>query len=172
MKAFVKMVSMLLVLLMVLSLCSCAEEPEETVNPSKSPVVTDSVESTGGTDELVITTQYLPEKVENPDDLPILKWVCLMETYYGGGNRTWTEDAVHEVNQMLAERNISFRVQFVLLTMNQFVWDMDWFSTFQTTDINAQLQSCCSHSGHILGIVLHNTFCCFPIGGRKIAVMN
>lgn len=126
MKAFTKIISMLLVVLMVLSLCACGEEMG---TPIKPPVVTDPIASSGGTDEEFITTQYLPEKVENPDDLPVLKWVCLMEYVHGGLKRTWTEEAAHEVNQLLADRNMPFRVQFVLVTMNEFVWNADWFST-------------------------------------------
>ena len=55
--------------------------------------------------------QYLPETVENPGNLPVLKWVFAMPDM----DRTWTEDAVRELNQMLADRKKPFRVQFVIL---------------------------------------------------------
>ena len=127
MKAFTKRLSLILVLVMIASFCACAKDSTQP-QPSKPPIVTDPTAPTQ-MGEVQIKTQYLPVDVENPADLPVLKWVCLMETWYGGRTGTWTEDAVHEVNQMLKERDMPFRVQFVLLTMNQFVWDMDWFST-------------------------------------------
>ena len=129
MKAFTKSASLLLALLLAVSLCACAKESEQpTLQPSKPPIVTGPTVPTE-VGEQSITTQYLPAKVENPDDLPVLKWVCLVESWYGGRIGTRTEAAMHEVNQMLADRNMPFRIQFVLLTMNQYVWDMDWFST-------------------------------------------
>ena len=121
MKAFTKRVSLILVLVMIASFCACAKDSTQP-QPSKPPIVTDPTAPTVE-GELVITTQYLPAEVENPDDLPVVKWVCLMETWYGGKIGTWTENAVHEVNQLLADRDMPFRIQFVLLTMNQFVWD-------------------------------------------------
>ena len=129
MKAFTKSASLLLALLLAVSLCACAKESEQpTLQPSKPPIVTGPTVPTE-VGEQSITTQYLPAKVENPDDLPVLKWVCLVESWYGGRIETRTEAAMHEVNQMLADRNMPFRIQFVLLIMNQYVWDMDWFST-------------------------------------------
>ena len=76
----------------------------------------------------VITCQYLPQKVDNPDNLPVLKWVCLTVRNYGGGMRTWNEAAALELNQMLADKGMPFRVQFALLTMDQWLLDSDWFS--------------------------------------------
>ena len=68
------------------------------------------------------SVQYLPETVENPDNLPVLKWVCIMN-----GKQTWTEDAVHELNQMLADRKMPYRVQFVMLTGDAYLYT-EWFS--------------------------------------------
>ena len=62
-------------------------------------------------ESIVKSTQYLPETVENPDNLPVLKWVFAMHLM----DRTWTQDAVVELNRMLANRNMPFRVQFVVL---------------------------------------------------------
>lgn len=78
--------------------------------------------------EPVIACQYLPQEVNNTENLPTLKWVCLMERQYGGGVRIWNETAALELNQMLADRDMPFRVQFVLLTMDQWLIDSDWFS--------------------------------------------
>ena len=89
-------------------------------------------ESTGGEDsEPTVTCQYLPEKVDNPNNVPVLKWVCLTNTFFGGGsgNRLWNEQAVLELNQMLADRNMPFRVQFVMLTIDQYMPNtQDWFA--------------------------------------------
>ena len=73
-----------------------------------------------------INMQYLPTTVENPDNLPVLKWVCLTELMLGGGLRTWSEAAAIELNQMLAERNMPFRVQFILMTSNQYYGEWEW----------------------------------------------
>ena len=78
--------------------------------------------------EPVISVQYLPETVENPDSFPVLKWVCLIEEVYSGGQRTWSEEASHEVNRLLGEKNMPFRVQFVMVSMDQWLDYYDWFS--------------------------------------------
>lgn len=78
--------------------------------------------------EPVVSCQYLPKKVDNPDNLPVLKWVCLTVRNYGGGMRTWNEAAALELNQILADKGMPFRVQFALLTMDQWLLDSDWFS--------------------------------------------
>ena len=66
--------------------------------------------------------QYLPETVENPDNLPVLKWVCIAD-----GKQTWTEDAVHELNQMLKDRDMPYRIQFVMLTGDVSLYT-EWFA--------------------------------------------
>ncbi len=75
-----------------------------------------------------VTIQYLPETVENPEDLPVLKWVVLTEDRYGGLNQTRSEEAVVEWNQMLADRDMPLRVQFVLLALDQRVNNANWMS--------------------------------------------
>ncbi len=93
--------------------------PDDTTIPDPTPNNPDPV----------ITCQYLPQKVDNPENLPVLKWVCLTERQYGGGVRTWNETAAVELNQMLSDRNMPFRVQFALLTMDQWLLEYsDWFS--------------------------------------------
>ena len=70
--------------------------------------------------------QLLPETVENPEGLPVLKWVCLTEMMLGGGLRAWNEMAAIELNQMLAEKNMPFRVQFFLMTSDQYYGEWEW----------------------------------------------
>lgn len=106
-------------IVLILLLTGCGTEP---------PSPTDETDDTAQNVAPVITCQYLPEKVENPENLPVLKWVCLTERAFGGGERTWNETAAQEVNQMLAEKEMPFRVQFVLLTMDQGLMYLDWFS--------------------------------------------
>ena len=85
------------------------------------------------TAEMNINCQYLPETVDNPDNLPVLKWVCLPEDRQGGKyGRVWNEEAAIELNQMLADRNMPFRVQFAIYTTdyyyaNYYYTNMDWF---------------------------------------------
>ena len=70
--------------------------------------------------------QYLPETVENPENLPVLKWVCLANCL-ANKRQTWTEDAVHELNKMLADRSMPYRVQFVMLTGDAPLY-YEWFN--------------------------------------------
>ena len=85
--------------------------------------------------KLVISCQYLPQAVDNPQNLPILKWVCLTDGLRGGTNRVWNEAAVQELNQMLAERDMPFRVQFVMMTMSEWLMDTNWFSSKSQCDL-------------------------------------
>lgn len=78
--------------------------------------------------ELIISCQYLPQTVDNPENLPVLKWVCLVDGVRGGTSRIWNEAAVHELNQMLADRDMPFRVQFVMMSMSEWLVDPNWFS--------------------------------------------
>ena len=96
MKTRIRLFALLLVMITVLA--GCGETPATSVDKD-------------------VNIQYLPEKVENPDNLPVLKWLCLTDATMGGGpDRVWSETAVHQLNEMLAERNMPFRLQFIMLT--------------------------------------------------------
>ena len=72
-----------------------------------------------------IIKQTLPETVENRENLPVLKWVCL----FYGQERTWNESPVVELNQMLADKGLPFRIQFEILYANvRSTVPQDWFT--------------------------------------------
>lgn len=103
-----------LLLLLSLLLCGCASgSTSNGESPFGNPT---------------INVQNLPEKVENPDKLPVLKWVCLTDFGCGGGNRVWSENAAHQLNQMLEQRNMPFRVQFVMLTAINTTVGFEWLA--------------------------------------------
>ena len=70
----------------------------------------------------VINAQYLPAEVNNPDNLPVLQWLCF--TYAGV---PYAEDAAHEINRVLEEKEMPFRLQFVLLPQDSS--GLEWFSS-------------------------------------------
>ena len=81
-----------LLLVMIIVLAGCSEKPATSVDKD-------------------VNIQYLPEKVENPDNLPVLNWLCLTDATMGGGpDRVWSEEAAKQLNQMLADRNMPFRI--------------------------------------------------------------
>ncbi len=72
-----------------------------------------------------ITRQILPETVNNPEGLPVLKWVCLITA----GDQVWNEAAVVELNQMLADKKLPYRVQFTILSTSRLdLLPVDWFT--------------------------------------------
>ncbi len=74
-----------------------------------------------------IRSQTLPLTLDNPDDLPVLKWVCLVSSGTGAyKDRRWSSAAVEELNQMLSDRNASFRVQFQIVASESSA--NDWFA--------------------------------------------
>jgi len=76
-----------------------------------------------------VAIQVLPETVENPNNLPVLKWVYMVDTLLYSGDKPMNEAAVVELNQMLADRNLPYRVQFTILSSSGwFVWPEEWFS--------------------------------------------
>ena len=132
MKNGIRMIALLLVLGL---LAGCGNGPISATDGSTEAAGstghhTPTNEATGGNDsQITVTCQYLPEKVDNPNNLPVLKWVCLTDYNLGGGRRTWNDTPVLELNQMLADRNMPFRIQFVLLTTNQRLGDnRKWFT--------------------------------------------
>lgn len=126
MKCLKKCLVLMLALLILLS--ACGKTPSGITRPNSTEEKFEGVEQQPTEAPIVITSQYLPKDVENPEKLPVLKWVCLTERQYGGGVRTWNETAVLELNQMLVDRDMPFRIQFVLLTMDQWLVDSDWLS--------------------------------------------
>jgi len=124
------------VLAVLLLLTACGTVPPDPTNTEQTkateateyipPFATRPVETLPdpATTDMKINCQYLPATMENPDNLPVLKWVCLMD--YSDG-MVWSEAAAIEVNQMLADRNMPFRVQFVIYTTDFFYHNMDWF---------------------------------------------
>lgn len=91
----------------------------------------------------VITIQNLPETVENPEGVPVLKWVCFVETQGGGETRIWNEESVLPVNEMLAQMDAPYRVQFQMVTVNRYLepGQFDWFSQPEVQEVleNADL---------------------------------
>ena len=126
---------MLITLGLILIFQGCTSMPTDTSSlpsDSQSAVTPPSSGATKPEEtepEPVVTCQTLPQQVENPENLPVLKWVCLTEYAFGGMSRVWNEDAAHDLNKMLADRNLPFRVQFIILTMNNNVQPGPvWFS--------------------------------------------
>ena len=107
-------------------------KPQESAPDNTTIFVPEITEPEPTEPDPVITCQYLPQEVDNPENLPVLKWVCLTERPYGGGVRTWNETAAIELNQMLADKNMPFRVQFVLFAMDVWLTDSNWFSRPET----------------------------------------
>ncbi len=93
-------------------------------------------------EELDYQIQYLPETVDNPQSLPVLKWV-----YFTNTRRPFTEDAARELNQMLADRNMPFRVQFMVFTANGSASDMEleWFTRLAAQEALADADLICGY---------------------------
>lgn len=119
-----------ILVLCVSMLGGCWQEAgSPTDTQSRLPIITDTEPPTESTGEgATVTVQYLPTKVHNPENFPVLKWVCVTDMYYGGKNRVWSEAAVHELNQMLADKDMPFRIQFVMLNHSEHTLYYDWTS--------------------------------------------
>jgi len=126
MKNIKQLISLLLALLL---LSGCAVAPggtegagaESTGTAQTDPQLTTFPPGHWDTplEELKLNRQLLPEVVDNPENLPVLKWVCFM--FAGmGDNCVWTEDAVIEFNQMLADRKLGYLVQLVVYTADKY----------------------------------------------------
>ena len=127
MKNMIRILS--LVTLLALCLAGCGRPEPPLVRP---PVVTHGGNQSGNqqyANRIEMDGYYLqslPEEVENPEGLPVLKWVCLTEYHFGGRDRCWNEEAMHEINKMLEQRGLPFRIQFIMLTHPKY--DNEWLS--------------------------------------------
>ncbi len=84
--------------------------------------------------EVVVTR--LPEAVENPDDLPVLKWVYLQ---YEQSARKWSDRVMVEINQMLADRDMPFRLQLIMVEMAAAPdFRVDWTLVPEAAELIAQ----------------------------------
>lgn len=136
MKKWHRFAAFALVAALLLAGCNTKPADPTTVTnsgPASTPTATTVIPTSNTTEptekDYSVKVQYLPENVNNPDDLPVLKWVVLTQYRNGGRNQTRTEDAVHEVNQMLADKGMPFRVQFILLSTNTHDSYWDWHGT-------------------------------------------
>ena len=108
MKLFRIVIYICLFALSVSVLGGCQQKIDSTGGtPGRLPIIGATNGQTGTTGQTsAAVAQYLPAEVENPEGLPVLKWVCITDMYYGGKNRVWSEEAVHELNQMLQDNLI------------------------------------------------------------------
>jgi len=140
-----KLKQLLALLLALLLLTGCAVRPGGT-----EPLESGQTDSTGiklptipshpmpTEPEPVVSRQVLPETVDNPENLPVLKWLCLTDMF-GGYKRTWSEAGFTDINQMLADRKLPFRVQFVIYSFDYPISDNGVF--FDRPEVQADLQS-------------------------------
>ncbi len=119
---------------------SITTPPTETKPPvtePDDPAYSFETELPVADEETTKRVQYLPETVENPNNLPVLKWVCLMPER--NGNITYTENAVHDLNRMLEHRNMPFRVQLIIMTYVRDPWaegeELDWFASPEAQEL-------------------------------------
>lgn len=120
----VRVMVCLLAVLLLLTGCNPAPAPSNTTT-----AVVPSSTVAQNLPEIVV--QHLPAALDNPDGLPVLNWVCMVDPIYGGGDRSWNEAAVIELNEMLAQKGAAFRVQFTMLTSP----DMEYSEWFTRPDV-------------------------------------
>ena len=120
-----KLFRILPLLLALLLLTGCVAAPSSTTSGIKPsiPIIGNSSEATKPTAKKPgisanpksdFICQYLPETVENADNLPVLQWICLETSRTHMGFYKYTKDAAVAINQALAEKGMPFRLQFVL----------------------------------------------------------
>ena len=105
-----KKVYRIFALILVLLMLSGCNSNNQVVGGNNSP--TEEPESTA-------LVQYIPEKVDDSDGLPVLKCVCMVESWCILGKderKTCKENAINAVNQYLTENNAGFRIQMVMIT--------------------------------------------------------
>ena len=146
MKKGYRIIAITLVLVLLLTGCNIAPAPTDlptgtsgstpSTTAAKSPQKPQQEEKLFGLLEtpeapVDVSCQYLPASVESTEDLPILKWVCLTRE----GTHAWTEEAFLEINQMLADRNMPFRVQFAILSAEEYPSNYNWFLSPEAQEV-------------------------------------
>ena len=123
MKKMCKIICLLVLLCLVVTGCVISPDSTTGNTPKPSiPIITSPTIPSETEPPTVIQCQRLPEAVENPDNLPIIKWVCL--TDYGSSSQ-WNESMAQQLNQLLAEKEQPFRVQFIIYTSDNL--KNNWF---------------------------------------------
>ncbi len=90
-------------------------------------------------EEYEVTVTRLPGTVESPNNLPVLKWVCLATKTIWKPTEAWSETAMVEVNQMLADRDMPFRLQLIMVEMKGSVRsEVDWTAVPEVRELIAQ----------------------------------
>ena len=125
MKHYNRCLAMLLASVLFL-LAGCHAVPDTTTGKRPSvPIIgdIDTTEPNKAPDgSYTYKLKYLPEEVDTPEGLPVLKWLCLEHDYMS--ERELSDDATVAVNRLLAEKNMPFRIQFVLNFDGFYL--MDW----------------------------------------------
>lgn len=126
-----------------------APDTEQTFPPANNVAPVETVDKTLLPEAAyadVLSKTVLPKTVDNPDSLPVLKWVVL-----GAGispedehlfypferNYVWSDQAGRDVNRLLEEEGMPFRVQFTIFSMSRLM-EVDWF---RIPEVCAELES-------------------------------
>lgn len=132
MKYLKRTLVLLLALMLLLAGCSSnpasTTEPKPFVPPNSVPMMGDETQPTQP--EISGSVQYLPEEVDNPDGLPVLQWLCL-------GTNPKSDAAMAEINRALAEKNMPFRLQFVLYNADEI--PNAWFSLKKVANLAGEV---------------------------------
>lgn len=139
-----------LILILALGLAGCHTAPIQTTAPAEptaapteptfprpaepSQNLTEPNPYENG--EKKVSCQLLPETLDNPEDLPVLKWLCFSTCYPDdthlyvsySRNYQWSESAADDINAMLAESGLPFRLQFMLFTTTE-TGNIHWLQT-------------------------------------------
>lgn len=96
-------------------------EPQPTEPPTADASGKDLVTGLYPEGHELLFSVLLPEEVDNPEDLPVLKWVILAHWDSIIDRIVPTENAVVAINQDLAARNMPFRIQLEFFSMKDFI---------------------------------------------------